>query len=136
MDLRMKSANEKFSLNTSVKVADQCLHIIREIHECGFICNEINPKKFVVGADDDEKQIIFLINLKHVKKIVQTPDSKLSISTTAKHAALCYASIGHHFHIKKTAADDIESWLYMGVDWKKGKLPWGTMTDELEVKRC
>ncbi|PIO57118.1 hypothetical protein TELCIR_21479 [Teladorsagia circumcincta] len=62
-DLRVERESMRFTLNTALKAAEQCLICIEEIHRIGFLHRDIKPGNFAIGRPESgEHHIIFMLD--------------------------------------------------------------------------
>ena len=127
----------RFSLKTTLMLADQMLSRIEYIHAKCFIHRDIKPDNFVIGFDR-RTPLVHLIDFGLAKRFkdprtgVHIPfrDRKSMIGTAR------YASISTHLGIEPSRRDDLESFFYILVYFASGKpLPWmGIKESDREVK--
>ncbi|RCN49463.1 endonuclease/exonuclease/phosphatase family protein [Ancylostoma caninum] len=62
-DLRVERESMRFTLNTSLKAAEQCLICIEELHRLGFLHRDIKPGNFAIGRPEaNEHHIIYMLD--------------------------------------------------------------------------
>lgn len=117
--------NRKFSLKTTLMLADQLLQRIEWLHSKDYIHRDIKPENFLMGLNK-KSHVVYLIDFGLSKKY---RDSKThqhipykenkNLTGTAR-----YASINAHLGIEESRRDDLESIGYMMVYLAQGYLPW------------
>ncbi|MFH4979782.1 hypothetical protein AB6A40_006491 [Gnathostoma spinigerum] len=61
--LRDRQPHNRFSLGTALKVAEQCLVAIEQLHQIGFLHRDVKPGNFAIGREEtQENHIIFVID--------------------------------------------------------------------------
>ncbi|KAK6036063.1 hypothetical protein COOONC_26432 [Cooperia oncophora] len=65
----------RFTLNTALKAAEQCLICIEELHRIGFLHRDIKPGNFAIGRPEaNEHHIIFMLDFglcrKYQEKVI------------------------------------------------------------------
>eukprot|EP01006_Ploeotia_vitrea_P018076 TRINITY_DN49339_c0_g1_i1.p1 TRINITY_DN49339_c0_g1~~TRINITY_DN49339_c0_g1_i1.p1 ORF type:complete len:396 (-),score=-7.25 TRINITY_DN49339_c0_g1_i1:88-1275(-) len=132
MDLLGKSLEDcfndcdrKFSLKTTLMLADQILSRIEIIHTKCFIHRDIKPDNFLMGRGV-RRSMVYAIDF-GLAKLYRDPRSHShvpyregrSLTGTAR-----YASVNAHLGIEQSRRDDLESIGYILVYFMKGRLPW------------
>ncbi|CAJ0577059.1 unnamed protein product, partial [Mesorhabditis spiculigera] len=122
--LRKVRPHRTFSINTGLKVAEQALQGIRDLHRIGYLHRDIKPLNFAIG-DDADSHTVFIIDFgmgrqfKGAGKEIRKPRASAPFRGTTRYAALAV----HHSE-EQSRRDDIESWLYMMIELITGSLPW------------
>ena len=116
--------NRKFSLKTTLMLADQMISRVEYMHLKGFIHQDIKPDNFLIGLGKQANQvhiIDFGLAKKYrglkKKKHIPYRENK-GFTGTAR-----YASIRAHQGIEQSRRDDLEAVGYMLI-YFNGSLPW------------
>ena len=132
MDLMGKSLEDcfndcgrKFSLKTTLMLADQILSRIEIIHTKCFIHRDIKPDNFLMGRGV-RRSMVYAIDF-GLAKLYRDPRTHQhvayregrSLTGTAR-----YASVNAHLGIEQSRRDDLESIGYILIYFMKGSLPW------------
>jgi serine/threonine protein kinase len=117
--------NRKFSLKTTLMLADQLIARIGYVHMRNFIHRDIKPDNFVIGRDKFVN-LVYVIDFGLAKKYrdprthMHIPYNELrNLTGTAR-----YASVNTHLGIEQSRRDDLESLGFVLVYLLKGSLPW------------
>ena len=125
----------KFSLKTTIMLADQCIKRIQEVHDRYFIHRDIKPDNFTMGMKQ-MSNTVYVIDFGLSKKYrdnrtmrhIKYSEDKAFVGTVR------YASINNHKGKEQSRRDDLEALGYMFVYFMKGSLPWqgikGKKTDK------
>ncbi|CAG9329113.1 unnamed protein product [Blepharisma stoltei] len=122
---KFKLCNRKFSIKTTVMIADQIITRIEYVHTNSIIHRDIKPDNFMTGINK-RANLIYIIDFGLSKKY-RDPKTKQhipykenrSLTGTAR-----YASVNAHMGIELSRRDDLESIGYLFVYFTKGELPW------------
>uniref|UniRef100_A0A7E4ZSS8 Protein kinase domain-containing protein n=1 Tax=Panagrellus redivivus TaxID=6233 RepID=A0A7E4ZSS8_PANRE len=140
-DLRIDREPPKFTLNTSLKAAEQCLMAIQDLHSVGYLHRDIKPGNFAVGRPEaNEHHNVFMLDFGLCRKFAgesTDKDLRMPRATAPFRGTTRYASMAALRQIEQSRKDDIEAWLYMVVEWTVGFLPWRRLKgqDKEEVLR-
>lgn len=114
----------KFTLRTTLKLADELLERVEVLHENHLIHRDIKPANFVLGLAD--QAVVFCIDFglskryRHPHTLQHIPYREgRSLTGTPR-----YASVANHRGIETSRRDDLESIGYILVYFLLGKLPW------------
>eukprot|EP00924_Labyrinthula_sp_SR-Ha-C_P016762 maker-scaffold_6-snap-gene-14.50-mRNA-1 protein AED:0.01 eAED:0.01 QI:142/1/1/1/1/1/2/107/355 len=122
--LAAKRRTKKFSILTTLILAQELIARMEYIHKKNFIHRDIKPDNFMIGEKDPRE--IFLIDFglsrrfRHPKKKTHAKytEGKPLIGTPR------YASINNHLGVDQSRRDDMESVGYVLIFLALGRLPW------------
>ena len=115
----------KFSLKTTLMLADQLMHRIEFVHSKQLIHRDIKPENFVMGLGDKGHHvnvIDFGLSKRYwdVRTSQHIPYKEgKPLTGTAR-----YCSVNTHLGIEQSRRDDLESIGYLLLYLYKGHLPW------------
>lgn len=120
------ACNRRFSLKTTLMLADQMISRLEYLHSKNYLHRDIKPQNFLIGRSRHRHRV-FLIDLGLAKKYRDPKTmqhakfrSGLSLTGTAR-----YASINTHMGYEQSRRDDLEALGYVLVYFAKGgQLPW------------
>ncbi|MCP9261972.1 Tau-tubulin kinase 2 [Dirofilaria immitis] len=125
-DLRIERPEQRFTLNTALKAAEQCLESIEHLHTVGFLHRDIKPGNFAIGRPEaNEHHTIFMLDFGLCRQFSSgSKDLRLPRVSAPFRGTTRYASIAALRQMEQSRKDDVESWLYITVEWTAGSLPW------------
>uniref|UniRef100_A0A8R1HXM6 Protein kinase domain-containing protein n=1 Tax=Caenorhabditis japonica TaxID=281687 RepID=A0A8R1HXM6_CAEJA len=126
-DLRLDMPDHRFTLGTALKTAAQCLVSIEELHRFGYLHRDIKPGNFAAGRKETkELHIIYMLDFGLCREYVKRREGKIRMqrSSAPFRGTTRYAPLASMMELDIGRKDDIESWLYMVVEWTSGQLIW------------
>jgi len=115
--------HRKFSLKTTLMLADQFISRIEYLHSKYYIHRDIKPENFLVGLGSYYNKV-YIIDFglakkyRSAKKHINYKEGNKLVGTAR------YASVNSHRGIQLSRRDDMESIGYLLVYFLNGKLPW------------
>lgn len=129
------SCHRKFSVKTTIMLAEQMISRLEYLHSKDFIHRDLKPDNFTVGLGSTSSTV-YLIDFGLAKRYC---DSK------GKHHQICqrksltgtarYASINAHKGLEQSRRDDMEALGYILLYFCRGVLPWQGLQAETKEKK-
>ena len=120
-----------FSLDLTLKIGVQILHLLKHIHDNGLIHRDIKPENFLFGMGEESNQL-FLIDFGLSKTYIDYDNNEHIKIKTSKNVigTPTYVSVNGHNFLELSRRDDLESLGYMMVYMYYGKLKWQNIKGE------
>jgi serine/threonine protein kinase len=113
----------KFSLKTTLMLADQMLDRLEYLHERGYVHRDLKPDNFLMGVGYHQTKV-HLIDY-GLAKLYRQEGHHISYKTGNSLVGTArYASVNSHLGIRLSRRDDLESLVYILIYFVKGILPW------------
>lgn len=117
--------NRRFSLKTTLMIADQMIARIEYMHAKNFLHRDIKPDNFIIGLGR-KANLVHVIDYGLAKKYrdprtnqhIPIREGK-SLTGTAR-----YASVSTHVGVEQSRRDDMECLGYVFMYFLRGSLPW------------
>ncbi|KAK0402997.1 hypothetical protein QR680_016661 [Steinernema hermaphroditum] len=133
-NLRDLHQKNRFSLATSLRVAFHTLEAICELHTIAhYVHRCLAPSNFCASTRDATSPSVALVNFAMAKKF-RGEDKSKGKTRCRFFGNVRYASRNAHLMKDRGRKDDLESWLYMVLDFcDDNALPWNHYSDKTEV---
>jgi serine/threonine protein kinase len=124
-DIFDKKCNRKFTLKTTLQLADQTIDRMATFHGRHLIHRDVKPANFAMGIGA-ERNLVYCIDFGLTKRF-RDPRTLKHISWREGKSIIGtprYASLNNHFGRECSRRDDLESVAYMLIYFLRGSLPW------------
>lgn len=132
----VQACGGKFTVKTTVLVAQQVVQRIEYLHSKGFVHRDIKPENFMFGVKGKVHHV-YIIDFGLSKMYWDKPRNahcqmkqKLSLTGTAR-----YASINAHKGFEQSRRDDLEAIGHMFMYFLRGALPWSGLDAKTQEEK-
>ncbi|KAI0676289.1 kinase-like protein [Trametes maxima] len=114
-----------FSLRTVCMLAEQMLNRLEFLHSRGVVCCDVKPHNFAMGMGKTAGTV-HLFDFGHSRMYIDQKTGEHIPFYPVRHATgtIRYASVAAHDQYEVSRSDDIESLLYVLLEFYHGKVPW------------
>ena len=163
LDTLFNFSMNQFSMKTILMIADQMISAIEFMHKKGYIHRDIKPENFLMGADKNNKNVLYIIDFGLSTQYIIS-NSKLEKNKQQANAPsnnnindAYNSNMDYFYHIKPTKnnkfignakfqsinghkgltlsrRDDMEAIAYLLIYFLKGSLPWDEVTARRDKK--
>ncbi|QYS93651.1 Serine/threonine protein kinase with similarity to casein kinase I [Trichoderma simmonsii] len=114
---------KKFSLKTTLMLADQLLERLELFDSHKIVHRDIKPDNFVMGFGKENGKMVYILDLGLVGEY--TKDEEVVVAPSYAFCGTYYwAPIAAHLNRSQSPKDDLESLAYMLIYFASGSLPW------------
>uniref|UniRef100_A0A7E4UUA9 Protein kinase domain-containing protein n=1 Tax=Panagrellus redivivus TaxID=6233 RepID=A0A7E4UUA9_PANRE len=122
-----------FSPPTAFKMGLQTLEAIEELHNMGYVCRDIKPQAFAIGRSTKHMNNVYLIHVGLGRRV--GADSNIR-SRVPFFGSKRYCSRRTHLEEERGRGDDLESWLYMFVEFfNERALSWRSLHNKNAIHK-
>ena len=122
---------EKFSLESTLRVALQVLNALKCVHSCGIVHNDIKPNNLMVGRKDPST--IYLIDFGFASYYLNEGEHIREAQTNQIRGTWKYCSVNSLNGRSLSRRDDLESLAYTLIKLRRGNLPWDELLRDNKI---
>jgi serine/threonine protein kinase len=117
--------NRRFSLKTTIMIADQLIARIQYLHSKNLLHRDVKPDNFLIGIGDNANTL-YVIDLGLSRRYRDHKTSQHIPNRNGKGlmGTARYSSLNTHLGFEQSRRDDLESLAYVLIYFLKGYLPW------------
>lgn len=123
----------RFSVSSTVLIADQVLSRIEYLHSKGVVHRDIKPENFVFGVGEKIHHLYLIdfgLSKRYFGERHALMKKNLSLTGTAR-----YASINAHKGLEQSRRDDLEAIGHMLIYFVRGALPWSGLAAKTQAEK-
>ncbi|TKR67882.1 hypothetical protein L596_023962 [Steinernema carpocapsae] len=135
-NLRDLNFKNRFSTSTCIRVAYHIFEAISELHTLGhYTHRNLAPSNFCASSREPSCPTVCLVNFSVAKKFcIDDSKSKRKTPRFKFYGNVRYAARNTHLLKERTRKDELESWLFIILDFfDEALLPWNRFFDRTEI---
>jgi len=125
--LRKQFQHSRFSAPTSLRLSLEMLEALEQLHSLGFVHRDVKPSNFCINEESGITKI-YLIDFGLCRQHHHFENGEIKTQRQRKvrqfRGTPHYAAISAHKGGDQFPKEDIESWLYVVIEFMTGELPW------------
>jgi casein kinase 1 len=130
---RTHQCKGRFTVKTTVLVAEQLLRRVEYLHSKGIVHRDIKPENFMWGVKDKVHHLYMIdfgLSKRYFDKAHVQIKQRLNLTGTAR-----YASINAHRGVEQSRRDDLEAVGHMLLYFLRGSLPWSGLEAKSKLEK-
>ncbi|CAG5081429.1 Oidioi.mRNA.OKI2018_I69.PAR.g9876.t1.cds [Oikopleura dioica] len=128
-ELRRAQPKGTFSLSTTLRLGQQLLQAIRDIHDVGFLHRDVKPSNFAIIG-----RRVYMLDYGLARQYIDSSGNvRQPRSIAGFRGTVRYTSVNAHNNSELGRHDDLWSLFYMLVEMLIGQLPWRKIKDKDQV---
>lgn len=112
----------KFSVTTTVLIAEQCLQRFEYLHSKGLVHRDVKPENFMLGVGQKSHHI-YLVDY-GLSQLYFSQEHQPMLTDVSLVGNARYASLNTHAGMQQSRRDDLESFGHVLFQFLLGTLPW------------
>uniref|UniRef100_A0A914ZRF8 non-specific serine/threonine protein kinase n=2 Tax=Parascaris univalens TaxID=6257 RepID=A0A914ZRF8_PARUN len=134
-NIQRRSHHKRFSMATCINLGLQTLEGISDLHALGYLHRDIKPQNFTVGLRE-KSETIFLLDFGIARRYTEKSSKAIRLPREIVRflGTVRFASRNCHRSREQCRRDDLESWMYMVLEFTDcSALPWCRTVDRKVV---
>uniref|UniRef100_F1KXU9 non-specific serine/threonine protein kinase n=1 Tax=Ascaris suum TaxID=6253 RepID=F1KXU9_ASCSU len=134
-NIQRRSHHKRFSMATCINLGLQTLEGISDLHALGYLHRDIKPQNFTVGLRE-KSETIFLLDFGIARRYTEKGSKAIRLPREIVRflGTVRFASRNCHRSREQCRRDDLESWMYMVLEFTDcSALPWCRTVDRKVV---
>ncbi|VDK80364.1 unnamed protein product [Litomosoides sigmodontis] len=135
--LQRQQPKKHFTLSTTIKLGLQTLEGIADLHDLGYLHRDIKPQNFSIGLKQ-KANVIYILDFGIARRYIEKDSKAIRLPRKMVRflGTVRFASRSCHHSREQCRRDDLESWVYMFIEFTEhASLPWSRIIDREIVCR-